>query len=37
MLTLPAGTYTVLDSDPATWSQNAETGGQGIIWVYVQG
>jgi len=29
---LPAGTYTVIDSDPATWSQNTETGGQGIAW-----
>ncbi len=31
---LPAGEYTVIDSDPATWSQNSETGGRGIarIW-----
>ncbi|MDM7911679.1 MAG: hypothetical protein QUS09_01130, partial [Methanotrichaceae archaeon] len=30
----PAGEYTVIDSDPATWSQNSETGGRGIarIW-----
>jgi hypothetical protein len=27
---IPAGTYTVLDSDPATWSQNAESRGQGF-------
>ncbi len=33
-LELPAGTYTVLDSDPATWSQNRDTGGRGITWVY---
>ncbi|GEM_PF-6555572 len=31
---LPAGTYTVLDSDPATWSHNRDTGGRGITWVY---
>jgi hypothetical protein len=29
-ITLPAGTYTVIDSDPGTWSQNTETGGKGI-------
>lgn len=31
---LPAGTYLVTDSDPATWSQNAESGGAGIakLW-----
>ncbi len=29
---LPPGTYTVIDSDPATWAQNEETGGQGIAW-----
>lgn len=29
---LPAGTYTVLDSDPSTWSQNEETGGAGMAW-----
>jgi len=27
------GTYTVIDSDPATWSQNAESGGQGFTEV----
>ena len=27
---IPAGTYTVVDSDPATWSQNSETGGAGM-------
>jgi hypothetical protein len=29
-VTIPAGTYTVIDSDPATWSQNSETGGNGV-------
>ncbi len=28
------GTYTVLDSDPGTWSQNEETGGRGMAWGY---
>jgi hypothetical protein len=28
------GTYTVLDSDPGTWSQNQETGGRGMAWGY---
>ncbi len=27
---IPAGTYTIIDSDPATWSQNAESGGRGM-------
>lgn len=30
---LPAGTYTVIDSDPATWSQNAGSGGSGFAQV----
>jgi hypothetical protein len=30
---LPAGTYTVTDSDPTTWSANASTGGAGMFWV----
>ena len=29
-VTLPAGVYTVIDSDPSTWAQNVETGGMGI-------
>jgi len=33
-LVLKPGKYTILDSDPATWSQNAETAGEGIAWVY---
>jgi hypothetical protein len=28
------GTYTVLDSDPSTWSQNQETSGRGMAWGY---
>ena len=32
-LVLPAGLYTVVDSDPVTWSQNSETGGRGMVWV----
>lgn len=33
-LLLQPGEYTIIDSDPATWSQNAETAGEGIAWVY---
>lgn len=31
---IPAGVYTVIDSDPTTWSQNEETGGRGMSWGY---
>lgn len=31
--TLPAGTYTVVDSDNATWSQNAGSAGRGFVRV----
>jgi hypothetical protein len=31
--TLPAGTYTVIDSDPATWAQNSQSGGSGFTRV----
>ncbi|MFO1015056.1 MAG: hypothetical protein U1E50_14975 [Caulobacteraceae bacterium] len=31
-IVLPAGRYTVIDSDPATWAQNAATGGAGMSW-----
>ena len=31
-VTLPAGAYTVTDSDPKTWSANAGTGGAGMFW-----
>jgi len=30
---LPPGTYTVIDSDPTTWAQNAASGGRGFIVV----
>ena len=30
---LPPGTYTVVDSDPSTWSQNTESGGRGFVSV----
>lgn len=30
MVLLPPGTYTVIDSDPASWAQNAESGGRGF-------
>jgi hypothetical protein len=32
-IVLPAGTYTVVDSDPSTWSQNAASGYCGICIV----
>ena len=32
-LVLQAGTYTIIDSDPATWSANTGTGGSGMFWV----
>jgi hypothetical protein len=36
-VTLPAGTYTVIDSDPATWSHNAESSNRGntVTWCVV--
>ena len=30
--TVPAGSYTVIDSDPSTWAQNSESGGMGMCW-----
>jgi hypothetical protein len=33
-LTVPAGTYTIVDSDPATWSQDQTSGGRGFTRVY---
>ncbi len=33
-VTIPAGSYTVIDSDPSTWSQNADSGGEGFTIVY---
>jgi hypothetical protein len=32
-VTLPAGAYTVVDSDPATWSQNAQSQNRGFAIV----
>lgn len=34
-VTLPAGTYTIVDSDPATWSTNDTAGGVGFTTVTV--
>lgn len=31
--TIPAGTYTVIDSDPDTWSQNLESNGAGFTHI----
>jgi len=38
-IVLPAGTYTVIDSDPSTWAQNSESKGQGFVtvWGYSSG
>jgi hypothetical protein len=33
-VTVPAGRYTVIDSDPGTWSQNADSGGAGHAIVH---
>jgi hypothetical protein len=33
-LVLPAGTYTVVDSQPWTWAQNAQSGYRGFARVY---
>ncbi|MBU1110410.1 hypothetical protein KKB83_02245 [Patescibacteria group bacterium] len=33
-LELPAGIYTITDSDPDTWSQNSGSGGQGMTRVF---
>ncbi|MDD3654203.1 MAG: hypothetical protein PHO01_08485 [Desulfotomaculaceae bacterium] len=29
-IVIPAGTYTVIDSEPSTWAQNKESGGRGM-------
>jgi hypothetical protein len=31
---LPAGNYTVIDSNPATWAQNSGSNGLGMGWAY---
>jgi hypothetical protein len=33
-VTVPAGNYTVTDSNPGTWSQNGQSGGRGFAKVY---
>jgi hypothetical protein len=33
-LTVPAGTYTIVDSSPSTWSQNPASGGRGFVRVF---
>ena len=33
-VSVPAGEYEVLDSDPGTWSYNAEMGNRGCAWVF---
>jgi tetratricopeptide (TPR) repeat protein len=30
---IPAGTYTIVDSDPSTWSHNTQSGGKGFVTV----
>ena len=32
-MTLPAGTYTIIDPDPETWSQNGGSGNKGFVRV----
>jgi hypothetical protein len=31
---IPAGTYTLIDSNPSTWAQNSGSGGAGMGWAY---
>jgi hypothetical protein len=33
-VTLPAGTYTIIDSDESTWAQNTGSGGKGQAIIY---
>jgi hypothetical protein len=33
-MALPAGTYQVVDSVPATWSYTSDLGNRGVAWVY---
>ncbi len=35
MVRLPAGTYTVIDSDPGTWAHNEQSGGSGFTRVEI--
>jgi hypothetical protein len=36
-ISLPAGTYTVMDSDPATWSNNSQSANKGFTTVWAAG
>ena len=36
-INLPAGTYTVIDSDPATWSTNTQSANKGFTIVWAAG
>jgi tetratricopeptide (TPR) repeat protein len=29
-ITIPAGSYTIIDSEPSTWAQNSQSGGRGF-------
>jgi hypothetical protein len=31
---IPAGSYTVVDSNPVTWAQNSASNGEGMGWAY---
>ena len=33
MEVLPPGKYRIVDSNPATWSHNHDSGGRGIVWM----
>lgn len=33
-VSVPAGRYTVIDSDPSTWAQNADSGGRGFVRIH---
>ena len=33
-ITLPAGTYEVVDSSPSTWSWTNQTGGRGMVYIH---
>jgi len=35
-ITIPSGTYRIKDSNPATWSQNSQTGGAGMSHIEYQ-
>jgi hypothetical protein len=35
-ITIPSGTYRVIDSNPSTWSQNSQTGGAGMSHIVYQ-